>query len=283
MLQPGQIQLRDLVMGPGTVYNIMSFLPFDTDISPTGSGKLPFGHGSWTASEWANERPIPITVQILAGSEAAARQALKVLKAAFRPTEINGPVELRWRDVTGEYMTFGHPRMSQPDDKNLSIGISNVSCAVVAPIPFNYSGTETVTGPVTSPTASGGFRLKLRLPFSIPGRLSAGITTLVNEGTADASLKLEIHGPAEQPWVLLNRSDGNRVLRFNLTIPSDQILYVDTGSRSVLLNNTSSRRGDASSDGGEWPILPGGPEPTSTPIRYFGGGHLIVRHRSAWW
>lgn len=283
MLQPGQYQLRDLVMGEGTVYNVRSFDPYDTNIEPTGSGKRPFGHGSWAASEWATERAVPMTIQIRTSSTAATLQALRVLKAAFRPTEVSGDVELRWRDDTGEYVMFGRPRMSNPDDRNLSVGITDVSCAFVSLSPFHYSADEIVTGPVTSPTTSGGFGLPVSLPFSIPGRSSANVTTLTNEGTADTPLKLEFHGPSEQPWVLLNRPDGDRVLRLNLTIPADQILFVDTGTRSVLLNGVSSRRGDASSDGLEWPILPGGSEPMATPFRYFGGGHLVVRHRSCWW
>lgn len=287
MLQPGQIQLRDLVMGLGTVYTVKDFNPFDTSIEPMGSGKLPYGHGGWNASEWATERAIPMTIQINAPSETAARNAVRVLKYAFRPTEIHGPMELRWRDVTGEYVAFGHPRMSNPDSRNLSVGICDVSCAVVTPIPFYYSAEETVTGPVLPPTTTGGFSLPMRVPFSIPGRSATGTTMLVNDGTADAALRLEIYGPTEDPWVLLTRADEDpekpRVLRLNLTIPDGQVLYIDTGTRSVLLNGVSSRRGDASSDGREWPILPGGPEPTSTPIRYFGAGHLIVRHRSAWW
>lgn len=281
MLQPGQYQLRDLVMGTGTVYNVKTFSPYDTDIAPTGTGKRPFGHGNWAASEWATERAVPMTVQIITPTEAQTLTALRALKAAFRPTEVGGDVEFRWRDAAGEFMMHVRPRMSTPDDRNLSIGITDVACAVVSLVPFHFSATETVTGPVTAGTTKGGLRVPLRVPFSIPGRSFNAVTLLTNEGTAETALKLEFHGPAEAPWVLLNRPDGERVLRVNLTIPAGQILYVDTGTRTVLLNGESSRRGDVSSDGREWPILPGGP--SSTPIRYFGDGHLLVQHRSAWW
>jgi len=281
MLQPGQYQMRDLIMGIGTVYNVKSFAPYDTDIAPTGTGKKPFGHGSWAASEWANERAVPMTVQIRTSSEAETLHALRALKAAFRPVETGGDVEFTWRDAAGEYMMLVRPRMSQPDDRNLSVGITDIACAVVSLVPFHYSATETVTGPITAATTTGGLTVPLRVPFSIGGRSASAVTELVNDGTAETSLQLEIYGPAEAPWVLLNRPDGPRVVRCNLTIPADQVLYIDTGTRSVLLNGTSSRRGDISSDGREWPILPGGP--SSTPIRYFGDGHLITRHRSAWW
>lgn len=283
MLQPGQYQLRDLVMGPGTVYTVKSAGLYDNGVDITGTGKKPFGHGSWASSEWATERTVPLMVQVRAGSETATRQALRALQAAFRPVEISGDVELRWRDVSGEYVLFGRPRGSQADERQLSVGISDVTCGFVAPSPFHYSAEETVTGPITGPTSSGGMTLPWRFPFSVGGRLSGGITQLTNEGTADAPLRLEVTGPAVSPWMSLQRPEGQQVLRFNLSLAAGQTLYVDTGTRSVLLNNTSSRRGDVSSDGGDWPILPGGPEPVSTPIRYFGDGTLTVRHRSAWW
>jgi hypothetical protein len=251
------------------------------NVRSTGTAPRAWGHGSYSGAEWLAERIVPIRLMIDTPSEAEFWDAVDELAAAFRPIgEDIQEVELRYHRGGRERVLFGRPRMGEPELSTAPGGTGFVQLGFVALDPFKYSAEETVTGPITGPVSTGGLSLSFSLPTGINARLVGGFADLVNEGTADAPLRLRIDGPDSNPWVALQRADGLRVLRFNIAIAAGQWLDVDTAAKKVFLNGVSSVRGDTSSDGGPWPLLP--PKST-TRLRYFGDGSLTIRHRSVWY
>lgn len=105
-------------------------------------------------------------------------------------------------------------------------------------------------------TSSGEATGGLTVPFSISGTAASGFTTVVNDGTKDTGMFLRLDGPVSEPSVTLERADGSfQRLRFDLELSANQWLDVDTKNRLVLLNGTTTQRGNVS---GNWPIVPPG-------------------------
>lgn len=282
MLTPGQMQIRDLVMGPGTAFNIKDCSLYDTNVDVTGQGKRPFGHGSWAGTEWETDRVVPITIQITGANEAAVLASIRELKTAFRPVETGASINLTWADESGEYLMVGRPRMSKADQRNLAVGISEVSCAFMALDPMHYSATETVVGPISLPSFTGGLTFPITFPITFSGTLSGGVAQVANAGSANCALLYRVDGPVEHPQVTLQRNDGQILnVSVDVNVATGQWLEIDTGARTSILNGTVSQRGVTSTEGADWPLL----TPGTSTIRFRGegSGTLTVRFRNAWW
>lgn len=279
----GQFKIRDLVLGRGTAYELLTDTnPFDRHVRAEQSGPRAWNHGSWSGVEWQDEAVIPFHVFVSANGKADWVQARHELARAFSPVgESVADVELRFAMGGREYLVRGRPRMVEHDLELIGLGKSYTSAAFVALNPLIFDATESSAGPISPPTFSGGLTVPLTVPFTVDAVASGGGADLLNEGTADTGLSLRIDGPASEPFVALKRSDATYVLRFAIDLASGQWLDVDTAARTVLLGGTSSRRGQTSADP-DWPLLP----PGTHRIEYRsadGLGTLTVKFRSAYW
>lgn len=285
-LVEGQFQVRNLVMGPGTQFEILRGTnPFARTVRADQSGPRAWNHGSWSGVEWAESATVPLYIRVRGASNDVASwmTAQQTLAAAFAPVgESPNDVELRFVIGGTEYLMRGRPRMVEPDLTLINSGKSITQAAFVALDPFIYSGAETVAGPLNLPTVIGGLTIPLTVPFTIDAVPAGGTAVLVNAGTAETGLMLRIDGPVTDPVVSLTLASGTvQTLRFDATIVAGEWIDVDTAARTVTLNGTTSLRGQTS---GVWPILPAG----SHTIRWLASdmtqtGTLTVRFRSAWW
>jgi hypothetical protein len=282
-LTEGQASVRDLVMGRGTAYKLISFNPWARQVRADQAGARAWGHGSWSGVEWAAEAVVPMRVQVL-GQDAASWMTLhQQLAFALRPVgESTVDVELRW--VTGgtEYMLSGRPRMVEPEATMIGTGLVYTQAGFVALDPFIYAGQQTLVEGIGLPRFTGGLTVPARVPFTVGGVAAAGSAQLTNTGTADTGLLLRIDGPVPTPSIVLDRADGGvQRLDLDLDIEAGQWLDIDTRKRLVLLNGASSRRGDAS---GQWPILPPGTSTLSwSSPRHNDDAQLSAAFRSAWY
>jgi hypothetical protein len=281
-LAEGQVQVRDLVMGRGTSYKMLQFNPWTRGVRSDQGGARAWNHGSWSGVEWATEAAVPMRIQVLGTDAASWFQLHSQLAAAFRPVgESTVDVELRWMLGGAEYVMFGRPRMVEPEASMLGTGLVYTKAAFVALDPMIYTGAETVTAAIGLPTFTGGLTVPFTVPFTVDGVAVDGFADIANTGTADTGLSLRIDGPVSAPSVTLQRADGSfQRLVFDLELSAGQWLDVDTANRVVLLNGTTSRRGQTS---GHWPILPQGEHTLrwSSP-KYNDVAKLSVRFRSAW-
>lgn len=283
MLSPGQVKIRDLVMGPGTSYQILTDTNFfNRHVRADQSGARAWGHGTWSGVEFMDEAVVPLRISTRAADEAGWLALHQQLMLAFAPIgEAAGDVELRFAFGGSEYLLFGRPRMVEPDINLAAGGFSITRAAFIALDPRIYAGTETVAS-TGLPTFTNGVGLPLRAPFHVPGIQLGGVTAVTNVGTAESGLVLRIDGPVTEPRVTVQLADGSvKTVRFDVALTAGQWLDVDTAARTVLLNGVSSRRGQAS---GEFPVLPAG----THSVRFFAADYnttalLTVRFRSSWW
>lgn len=282
-----QVQVRDLVMGPGTPYQVTRFNPFNRTTRANQTEGRAWNHGVWSGVEWANEKVVPISVLVsdTPGGMASWVDLDQQLAAAFHPIgEDVGEVELRFTLGGREYVLFGRPRSVEPTSEHVGFGWSRTQVAFVALDPRIYSGElhQVTTG---LPTFTGGLIVPLVAPFTVDGALDGGRAVLLNDGTAEAGLFLRLDGPLQEPRVILQPPDGSVLtLRFDIELSTGQWLEVDTAAETVFLNGLpqSSQLGRTA---GDFFLLPPG---TSTLRFAHTGDHnataqVTASFRDAWW
>jgi hypothetical protein len=286
-LLEGQASIRDLVVGPGTLYGFLDeFNPFNREVRSEATGAVPWGHGSWSGAEWQQEAVVPMNIYVTDQADRTIGRWLELqqqLAAAFRPVgENTSDVGLRFALGGREYVMFGRPRMINPEMRTARAGWAVAQAAFVALDPTVYSGVETTFGPLSPPSFIGGLTVPFTVPFIIGATITGGVATLENEGTKDTGLQLRIDGPVLLPRVTLEREDGVvQTLVVAMQLGSGEWLDIDTFKRTVTLNGTTSRRGQVS---GDWPILPPGEHVlTFRTTDANPASSLTGSFRSAWW
>jgi len=276
------MQIRDLVMGPGTNYVLLAEVnPWNRRVRADQGGPRAWAHGSWSGAEWADEVvvPIPVRVEVADGTPAGWLTAHQQLAAAFAPSSTD--VELRIHIGGGEYLLYGRPRLVEPDATNIAFGYAVTRCGFVALDPLIYAGSES-QAVLNLPLFTGGLTVPVTAPFTIGATRSQGFADITNAGTVETGLELRIDGPVSQPRVTLVSSGGSpQTVTVDIVLGATQWLDIDTKARTVLLNGVSSRRGQAS---GDWPLLPAGThEVRYAAAEYNNTSTLTVSWRSAWW
>lgn len=292
MLVDGQVQVRDLVMGDGTPFElVMGFNPFNRPVRADQQSDRPWSHGSVSGAEWAGKDVLPIYLHIdertTADWMARDQQVAAAFSAAGDSTESD---ELRFAFGGREYVMFGRARGVDQQQLEFAAFGRSVTVGLFAPLdPRIYDGTVR-SGTIGLPTFEGGLTAPLMVPFTVDATPVDGQADLVNEGTVDTGLQLVVAGPVEQPRVTLQRPDGVvQTLRYLGDVPSGRTLHIDTRARTVLVDGLpqASRRDQVA---GDWPMLPGSTDgygATSTLLFRAqdddAAGTLSWSARSAWW
>ena len=278
-LLAGQVQVRDLVMGPGTPYSVQGgFNPWTITARVDQSSPRSWDNGSWSGAEWRDEVviPIPVLVQALDGTVDGWTAAHQDLAAAFGPSHID--IELRWRVGSDEWVMFGRPRLVEPDPSQIALGMAHTQCAFVALDPKIYAGLETVLS-TGLPSTSGGLTWPVTWPVTWNAVVTSGVLQAVNAGKTATRPRLVIYGPCSGPRVTLTGTGES--LAWNLTLTAGQWLDVDTDRRTSLLNGQVSRSGQMTSR--QWfELLPGISEIAFGADAYTPDASLVVAYRSAW-
>lgn len=276
-LTEGQVQVGSLVMGEGTSYRLLEFNPWSRTVRADQGDKRAWNHGSWSGAEWQDEAVVPMLIRVL-GIDAGSWLALhQQLAAAFAPSHED--IELRW--VTGgtEFLLRGRPRMVDPRVRTLGRGQIVTKTGFVALNPTIYSGTLH-SEVLTLPIVTGGLTVPLTAPFSIGATVVSGRTSVTNAGTATVGLTTRFDGPVVDPRVTVVANGVVTTLKVMVTLAAGQWLDVDTAARTVYLNGTASRRGNAS---GGWPVLPPGTHDLAFDASaYDASAQLTASWRDAW-
>lgn len=278
-LAEGQVQIRDLVIGPGTPYRFARgshFNPLQRTVRADQGGARAWGHGSWSGAEWAEQVVIPMRLVVMGTGTAGWLTLFQQLLAAFAPSDED--LELRFMLAGTEYLMLGRPRMVDPEARHID-GHTYTQASFVCLDPTIYSGTEhqVVLG---LPSTSGGLTLPATAPLTVPAVVTAGRATITNAGTKTAGLRLRVDGPVMEPRVSLLDATGTATLRLYLDLDAGQWLDADTAARTVYLNGTASRRGQAA---GGWPVLQAGVgELAFDAAAYDPAAQLTVTWRDAW-
>ncbi|MFI6329854.1 phage distal tail protein [Micromonospora chersina] len=283
-LAEGQVQVRDLVLGPGTLYETLrGFDPWTRQVrAEQGDGRA-WADGAWSGAEWTADAVVPIPVRVkdaanrTPGGWLAAHQALA---AAFAPSHED--IELRWCTGGTEYVLFGRPRMVEPNVDTVPAGWSYSRCAFAALDPTIYSGVEHSTT-LGLPSTVGGLTVPVTLPLTVAASVTSGRGIITNGGTKTTGLRVRIDGPAVEPRISLLTDNGTAVVRVWTTLTAGQWLDIDTAARTVYLNGTASRRGVTTADGIGWPTLPTGTHELAFDASgYDPAATATVRWRDTW-
>jgi hypothetical protein len=278
-LAEGQVQLRTLVMGPGSSYRLRShFNPFVRAVRAEQGGPRAWRAGSWSGIELAAEAVIPIRLVTLGTDAAEFLAAHRAIAAAFAPSSED--LELRFALAGAEYVILGRPRLVEPEPRKVA-DHCYYQAAFVALDPLVYSAAEH-SAVVALPSVSGGLTVPVTAPISIVSTITGGAKAIVNAGTAPAGLRLRVDGPVTEPRITLSSGSDVTTLNLALTLTSGQWLDIDTRARTVYLNGTASRRGQA---WGGWPVLP--EDGVAADIQfnaavYDASAQLTVYWRDAW-
>jgi hypothetical protein len=200
MLQTSQWKIRDLVMGPGTVFRVAdSSKTFALSIRDPQSQDHPYGHGGIVGAEWANPRVIPIRVFIdtVEHTETSWVDAVDQLAAAFQAVGSTGEIVELYRNIDGrEYVWFGRPRLIDPDESLAAGGYGWVQLAFEAADPRRYSAAVSSLESGL-PVQQGGLVLparvastRLRLP-DVSGAYASTPDTAALDITGDLSLRVD--------------------------------------------------------------------------------------------
>lgn len=280
-LTEGQVQVGSLVMGNDTDYRMLEFNPWLRTVRADQGEARAWNHGSWSGAEWTEEAVVPMVIRVN-GTDAATWLALhQQLAAAFAAA--SDDVELRWVTGSVEYLMRGRPRLVEPTIRALARGSIVTKAGFVATDPSIYSG-ELHTVTLTLPIVTGGLTVPITVPFTIGATVQSGRTQVTNDGTQTTGLTLRIDGPVVEPRISVLANGITTTLTVFLTLVAGQWLDIDTAAKTVYLNGTASRRGNASSNRVDWPLLP--PEGTwdlaFDASTYEASAQLTASWRDAW-
>lgn len=283
MLSDGQVQIRDLVMGPGTPYALRGFNPFNRETRSEQSGTMPWSDGGWAGAEFLEPTNIPLRILVKGGERSADAwlDAHLPLMAAFEPIGSNNEeVELKFCIGTREFTIFGRPRVINPDIEIIGTGKAMTEAAFVANDPRIYSSEEFVEE-LGLPQFEGGMTWPMTWPMTWDGFLVDGSAEIVNGGLAPTFMRYRIDGPVVNPRISVKNPDGDiQTLRVNIDLQAGHWLSIDTQSQLVLLNDTVSRRADTS--GTFQRLFPGTSDLRYNAPIYNDQTKLTVRFRHAW-
>lgn len=148
------------------------------------------------------------------------------------------------------------------------------------PDPLRYGPARTLSTGL--PVAGGGLAYPLAYPLDYGAAGTSGQITLANGGTADAPIVFVVTGPLPSGFEV--SASGSRIT-YPVAVPAGQVITVDTGAGSILVEGTSDRRADLTS--ADWLLVPAGGSLT-VQFTSLGGAYdpaatLTSTWREAYW
>lgn len=162
---------------------------------------------------------------------------------AYEDDPVEEPLAI-WAGTTGPQMVSARlEKASIPTDHEWSVGHHRIRLQWACTDPRRYDIT-TYNSPVLGMPggATTGITFPLTFPISFGGGIASGSLTLPNTGNAPAYPVFTLTGPLSGP--VITRADTGQKLQFapSFDLLEGQTLTVDTGTRSVVLDGSVSRR-----------------------------------------
>lgn len=232
-------------------------------------------HGAWAGPTYLGARVITLAGTVTAPSLAALDAAAEQLYAAAAITD----TLLTVAETTPKCATVrrsGDVLLEYQTDR-----VARYSVLLTAADPRRYS-TVLQSASTGLATVGGGFTLPITLPLTITAGGSPGTFTLTNAGTIGTRPVFTVAGPVPGFVLLVQYADGTvRQLTYTDTLLVGDVLIIDTGAHTAILNGTASRRRYLS---GTWPEIPAR---QSVTVQWTSAGTspaalLTATARSAW-
>ncbi len=203
----------------------------------------PGRHGAITGRGHAETRTVEVELTVATDDEdMAILQAIDDV-CAYTEEPVDEPVVI-WAKTAEPQLVAGRlEKVAIPTDHEWSVGHHRIRLQWVCADPRRYSWQ-----PYTSPVlgmpggATTGITFPITFPISFGGGIASGSLTLPNTGNAAAYPVFTLTGELSAP--VITRADTGQKLQFapSFVLADGQTLTIDTGTRSVLLDGTVSRR-----------------------------------------
>jgi hypothetical protein len=244
-----QVTWRGLTLGGGGDYHVAEITGWDDlpDVIDMSQARVR-GHGDHVGDLYSQARIVLVSGTI---ADRAARDTLAQALLAGGP--LSSDVEDLTVDTFGRALTAGARliRRSLPVGDDYPSGSIPFALQWRCPDPLRYGDPQTAATGL--PAAGGGLTYPLTYPLSYGAAGQLGQVTLTNGGTADATITFTVTGPLPAGFQL---SAGADRITYPVPVPAGQVLTVDTGAGSVLVEGTSDRRASLTSAG--WLTVPAG-------------------------
>jgi Phage tail protein. len=227
--------------------------------STSGSGPLTLG-GTVTAPD---QPSLDDARERLLSAASLPDTTLVVYETAPKQTSAHRSGKPLWAYVTDRIATF--------------------SVLLTAQDPRRYD-VNLQTGTAALPVATGGRPTPYTPPYTLTATTVSGQVDAVNSGTFETRPVIVIDGPVSQPQVLAAMPDGSvRPMSFSQDLGTGDELVIDVAAKSVVLNDSVSRRRFLSLPLG-WPVIPAQSTVSFSfaAVTYSASALLTVQWRSAW-
>lgn len=276
-----QAQYNGLLIGDGTSYEIQEIDGLD-DLPQIRTNDNPRSRqtGMWPGDDYAALRSITLTVEVQGAAESPTFLAnMAAFRQAFSTEQPETAFSFNLPSFANVLRSYCRPRKrATPIDLNYRFGKAMYAVQLDATDPRLYDDTlSSLTLPVAVPGA--GFPFPMTFPLSFGTSGAGGIVSLVNDGNVHTEPVFTIYGPVQNPSVQ-NLTTGE-VLSFGITLGPSDLLTVDTGLHSVVLNGTQSVRGTLQGGYSWWKLAPGTTQIAFRANTVYTGATMLITWRGA--
>lgn len=203
----------------------------------------PGRHGAIAGRKHAETRTVE--VELTVAVEDADMTLLRAIDdvCAYEDEPVEEPLAI-WAGTTGPQLVSARlEKAAIPTDHEWSVGHHRIRLQWVCTDPRRYDVTAYSSPILGMPGGTTtGITFPLTFPISFGGGIASGSLSLPNTGNAPAYPVFTLTGPLSGP--VITRTDTGQKLQFapSFDLLEGQTLTVDTGTRSVVLDGSVSRR-----------------------------------------
>lgn len=244
-----QVELRDLVLGPGTSYcwadevpNWWGFSSMRTTDTPRQSMA-----GVQGGRDLLDKETITGTVLAQATTQEDLRNLIDAFLVNFYASDDDLPLRANLLGQTRR--RYGRPRRAKPGPRLTTrfAGVNKFATLIAfqfdALDPVVYSDVEH-TEVIGLPSSGAGFLVPFDAPFTVLGGGSSGVGSILNSGYVPTRWTGRIDGPIVNPAITHQGLDYTLDFDVNggLVLGASDFLLLDSWDRSALMNGEGDRR-----------------------------------------
>ena len=236
-----QLEVNEsLLLGAGTVYDIISMEGFDLPEMRTGDTAKTLRNGYWAGSDLLEGRTITLELTVSSDDDASQAAALDALTTAFRPTAVEGTFAFQLPGYTKRFVNARVRRINIPVSWEYQFHLPTVTVELYATDPVIYDCSlsgQTVTVQVVG---GGGFSFPVTPPFTFGAMPTGGRVTVVNSGTYKTVPHITVYGDGLVNFsIVKSGTDPSEYIGYVGTLADGQNVQFDFVNHQVLIQGNS--------------------------------------------